>query len=74
MRIDSIELLPRLRSWRKLHYAIVLAMAVFLLVSYYEFGRSLPVSSGGPWTWFWNIFFFEYKNEALGLTMLVPIL
>ncbi|NLO28667.1 MAG: sensor histidine kinase [Actinobacteria bacterium] len=57
-----------------MHYAVVFAMAVFLLVSYYEFGRSLPVSSGGPWTWFWSIFFFEYKNEALGLTMLAPIL
>ncbi len=49
-------------------------MAVALLVIYYEHRYSLPPSFESPWRWFGGVFLFEYRNDALGLLLLVPIL
>lgn len=71
---DRIQLLPRLRGPRRIHYAVVAMMTVALLVTYYEHRYSLPPSFDSPWRWFGSVFFFEYQNDALGLVLLVPIL
>ena len=74
MQTDSVELLPRLRSFRKLHYAVVFVMTATLLTACYGLKQSLPLSPGSAFAWFWRVFFFEYRNDALGLMLLVPML
>lgn len=64
----------RVRSWHRAHWTIVFFSAVALVVVYYGHRYSLPTRPDSPWSWFWDIFFFEYKNDALGLALLFPIL
>jgi two-component system, NarL family, sensor histidine kinase DegS len=74
LRNKNPQLLPRFRSPKALHWAVVLTLAFALLVIYYAHGYSLPRSANSWWGWFWTVFFFEYRHEVLGLTLLVPIL
>lgn len=71
---SAARLLPRFRSPKRLHWAIVLILSVALLVVYYAHGNSLPHSSDSWWGWFWSVFFFEYRHEALGLLLALPML
>jgi len=71
---DQIQLLPRLRARKGLHYAVTAVTTVALLVVYYGHANALSTKSSIAWDWFWSVFFFEFRNAALGLLLLVPLL
>ena len=71
-RVTSLFL--SLREHRVVHYSVVAVLSAGLLFLYYAYMDSLPAPANHYLEWFWNVFYFEFKNHVLGILMLVPIL
>jgi two-component system sensor histidine kinase DegS len=67
-------ILRRLRSRRAPHYSVVVVAASLILFLYYSYTSSLPTPPGHYLAWFWGIFQFEFRNNVLGILLLIPIL
>lgn len=63
-----------LREHRAVHYSVVAVLAAGILFLYYAYRHSLPAPTNHYLAWFWNVFYFEFKNHVLGVLMLIPIL
>ena len=68
------ELISKLKSNKILNFVVVITSASVILFHYYSFTHSLPTPPGHWTTWFWNVFYFEFHNNALGILLNVPIL
>jgi two-component system sensor histidine kinase DegS len=62
------------RRYRSAHYSVVGILSAGLLFVYYTYKQTLPAPSPDYLAWFWDVFYFEFRNHVLGILMLVPIL
>jgi len=74
MEHQKIDLLFNLRSHKILHYSVVIITASVIIFVYYSYKNSLPTPPGHYLGWFWDIFYFEFRNKVLGILLNVPIL
>lgn len=70
----TIRLFRTLREHRMVHYSVVAILAAGLLYLYYAYKQSLPAPADHYLSWFWDVFYFEFRNHVLGILMLAPIL
>ncbi len=66
--------LSRVRRYRYLHYGVLLVSTAAILFLYYAYESHMPTPSGHYLSWFWSVFYFEFRNDVIGLLMLFPIL
>lgn len=66
--------LSRVRVHTAVNYSIIVMLLGVLLSIYYTFLYSLPIRNNSWVGWFWECFFFEYKNGILGALLLLPAL
>ena len=74
MEHNMMDLLSNLRSHKRLHYSVVIITAAVIIFLYYSYKSSLPAPPGHYLGWFWNIFYFEFRNNVIGILLTVPIL
>lgn len=68
------RLFRSLRDHRMVHYSVVITLAAGILYLYYAYKQSLPAPADHYLSWFWDVFYFEFRNHVLGILMLAPIL
>jgi two-component system sensor histidine kinase DegS len=73
MRTQQHAFLAALRSFRVVHYAVVLVLALTLLVLYYGHALSFSADAWGFMGWFWPVFYFEMVGRIHGALLLVVI-
>jgi len=65
--------ISRIRARRRLHYTVVITLAIAVIFLYYTYAHLLPDRQ--HWLeWFGPVFYFEFRNGCVGILLLVPIL
>lgn len=71
--MESSYTVSRIRARPRLHYAVVITLAIGILFLYYTYAQLLPERQ--HWLeWFGPAFYFEFRNGCVGILLLVPIL
>lgn len=74
MEHQNIYPLANFRSHKILHYAVVTVTASVILFLYYSYKYAIPTPPGHYMGWFWDIFYFEFRNNIIGILMNIPML
>jgi len=71
--MESNYTISKIRARPRLHYAVVITLAIAITFSYYTYAHLLPDRQ--HWLeWFGPVFYFEFRNGCVGILLLVPIL
>jgi two-component system sensor histidine kinase DegS len=71
--MESNYTISKLRAQPRLHYVVVITVAIAIIFLYYTYAHLLPDRQ--HWlAWFGPVFYFEFRNGCVGILLLVPIL
>ena len=71
--MESNYTISEIRARPRLHYAVVITLAIAVIFLYYTYAHLLPDRQ--HWLeWFGPVFYFEFRNGCVGILLLVPIL
>lgn len=71
--MESNYTISKIRARPRLHYVVVITLAIASIFLYYTYAHLLPDRQ--HWLqWFGPVFYFEFRNGCVGILLLVPIL
>jgi two-component system sensor histidine kinase DegS len=71
--MESSSAISKIRARPRLHYTLVITLAIAIIFLYYTYAHLLPDRQ--HWLeWFGPVFYFEFRNGCVGILLLVPIL
>jgi two-component system sensor histidine kinase DegS len=71
--MESNYTISKIRARPRLHYVVVISLAVAVIFLYYTYAYLLPDRQ--HWlAWFGPVFYFEFRTGSVGILLLVPIL
>ena len=71
--MESNHTISEIRARPRLHYVVVITLAIAIIFLYYTYAHLLP--NRQHWLeWFGPVFYFEFRNGCVGILLLVPIL
>jgi two-component system sensor histidine kinase DegS len=71
--MESNYTISKIRARPRLHYVVVITLAIGIIFLYYTYAHLLPDRQ--HWLeWFGPVFYFEFRNGCVGILLLVPIL
>jgi two-component system sensor histidine kinase DegS len=71
--MESNYTISKLRARPRLHYVVVITVAIAIIFLYYTYAHLLPDRQ--HWlAWFGPVFYFEFRTGSVGILLLVPIL